>query len=136
MRTNIFGIKGDTTKPDHHSKRDIQTVQTYFPEHIRDIYSEKKPSFLIEQDNSSIITMPACDDSGVMFENLHDLQNHLKRWCPEQQSLKRGIFQEDIISDKKTKYDLDDESSVMDTDRENEVYADFAELTKRRNFEE
>lgn len=46
--------------------------------------------------------MPASDDCGVMFENVHDLQNHVKRLCPEQQSLKREIFKEDIIPAKKT----------------------------------
>jgi hypothetical protein len=35
--------------------------------------------------------MPSCDDCGVLFETVHDLQLHVKRWCPERdrESLKR-----------------------------------------------
>ena len=27
--------------------------------------------------------MPSCDDCVIVFENIHDLQNHVKRWCEE-----------------------------------------------------
>lgn len=33
--------------------------------------------------------MPSCDDCGLVFENMHDLQRHVKRWCPENPALKR-----------------------------------------------
>ncbi|KAL4239956.1 hypothetical protein ACF0H5_000753 [Mactra antiquata] len=39
--------------------------------------------------------MPSCDDCDVMFENVHDLQNHVKRWCPEHQPPKRELAEED-----------------------------------------
>ena len=29
--------------------------------------------------------MPACDDCGLMFENISDLGKHMNRWCPENQ---------------------------------------------------
>lgn len=27
--------------------------------------------------------MQSCDDCGLVFENMHDLQRHVKKWCPE-----------------------------------------------------
>ena len=33
--------------------------------------------------------MSSCDHCGLLFENIHDLQRHIKRWCPEEHSLKR-----------------------------------------------
>lgn len=55
MRTNIFDIKEDTTKPGHHSKGDIQNVRTYFPEHIRDNNSEENQNFFVK--NKTIQTL-------------------------------------------------------------------------------
>ena len=36
-----------------------------------------------------LASMISCDDCGILFENLHDLQRHIKTWCPEQNQLKR-----------------------------------------------
>lgn len=33
--------------------------------------------------------MISCDDWGVVLESLHDLQRHIKTWCPEKNPLKR-----------------------------------------------
>jgi len=33
--------------------------------------------------------MISCDDCGVVLESLHDLQRHIKTWCPEKNPLKR-----------------------------------------------
>lgn len=35
------------------------------------------------------INMPSCDDCGVVLDSMHDLQRHIKRWCPENETLKR-----------------------------------------------
>ena len=29
--------------------------------------------------------MSSCDECGLMFENIHDFQRHVKNWCPERQ---------------------------------------------------
>ena len=34
---------------------------------------------LIQKD----IEMHSCDNCGLLFENIHDLQRHIHRWCPE-----------------------------------------------------
>lgn len=39
--------------------------------------------------------MSSCDDCGLLFESIHDLQRHVKRWCPEIFSLKRKRGDED-----------------------------------------
>jgi hypothetical protein len=86
MRTNIFCIKEGSTDQNHHSKGDIQTVRTYFPEHIREKSSEENQTFPTEPNQAHSINeiIPAFVDCGVMFENVHDLQNYVKRWCPVQ----------------------------------------------------
>ena len=33
----------------------------------------------LESDNS--LDMPVCDDCGIVFGDVHYLQNHVKRWC-------------------------------------------------------
>lgn len=39
--------------------------------------------------------MPFCDDCGLLFDNMHDLERHVKRCCPEKFSLKRKRGDED-----------------------------------------
>lgn len=43
--------------------------------------------------------MPSCDDCGIVFENMHDLQRHVKKWCPEKVSLKRKRDDEEMEED-------------------------------------
>ena len=52
--------------------------------------SEQQARVITENDqiNHCNETMQSCDDCGIVFENIHDLQNHIKKWCPEQ-SFKR-----------------------------------------------
>ena len=35
--------------------------------------------------------MSSCDDCGIVFENIHDLQNHVKRWCQEGSGLQKNV---------------------------------------------
>ncbi|VDH90152.1 Hypothetical predicted protein [Mytilus galloprovincialis] len=62
-------------------------------------------------------TMPSCDECGLMFENLSDLMRHVKRWCPENNDMKRKFNEEheDIPSKKfKTEIEIEDgESDVF-----------------------
>lgn len=39
--------------------------------------------------------MSSCDDYGLLFENIHDLQRHVKSWCPDNVSFKRKRGDED-----------------------------------------
>ena len=40
-------------------------------------------SFGDQTDNIENLTMVSCDQCGIMFEDLHDLQRHIQNWCPE-----------------------------------------------------
>lgn len=43
--------------------------------------------------------MPSCDDCGIVFENMHDLQRQVKKWCYENVSLKRKRNDEEMEED-------------------------------------
>ena len=49
--------------------------------------SEKRKSlhssFDDQTDNTQNLNMVSCDQCGIMFEDLHDLQRHIQNWCPE-----------------------------------------------------
>ncbi|KAK3106557.1 hypothetical protein FSP39_022526 [Pinctada imbricata] len=79
LRTDIFDQSDDQKDPtcqfeDHTDQinKDDQKDMDY-SEHISAIdqtcFEEEK--------------MHSCDDCGLVFENKHDLQRHVKTWCPE-----------------------------------------------------
>jgi uncharacterized C2H2 Zn-finger protein len=39
--------------------------------------------------------MPACDDCGIVFENVLDLQRHVTKWCPEREELVKRPREDD-----------------------------------------
>lgn len=39
--------------------------------------------------------MASCDDCGLVFDSTHDLQRHIKTWCPENENRKRQLPQDD-----------------------------------------
>ena len=42
----------------------------------------------------------ACDDCGLLLENIHDLQRHVKNWCPEKDfTLKRKLPSEETVEE-------------------------------------
>ena len=76
--------------------------------------------------------MSSCDDCGLMFQDTHDLQRHVKKWCPEGSSeiLKRKREDEDDDRPANIKHfkwktlsdddDDDDESEDDDSDSDEE----------------
>lgn len=83
--------------------------------------------------------MPSCDDCGLVFENSHDLQKHVKGWCPEQPSIKRKLLDDENISSKRMKYDESDQEEngemVPKTDEETDVYTELAKWARQHNEE-
>ncbi|KAL4227056.1 hypothetical protein ACF0H5_015030 [Mactra antiquata] len=84
--------------------------------------------------------MPSCDDCGVVFENNHDLQTHVKSWCPRQMLKRAAPVEEDDIFTKRSRYT--DHSEEMDngseydstnSDQENNVFEELAVLARKRN---
>ena len=54
------------------------------------INSTKRSEETEETTNSPIKEdMPSCDDCGLLFETIHDLQRHIKTWCPENTAKRR-----------------------------------------------
>ena len=76
--------------------------------------------------------MSSCDDCGLIFENMHDLQRHIKTWCPENGSIKRKREEEDNDDQpptKKIKPEGDHD------DHEHEVFDVLMERAKQNNEE-
>ncbi|XP_069122470.1 uncharacterized protein [Argopecten irradians] len=86
MRNDIFSersIKGPTKHINDHFETDTPTVQTYTQQQQQ---QQQQQQILPDQEN-----MSACDDCGIMFQDVHDLQRHVKKWCPENDSRKRKL---------------------------------------------
>lgn len=47
--------------------------------------------------------MVSCDDCGLVFDSTHDLQRHIKRWCPENDNRKRQLSLDDYEEPPKKK---------------------------------
>ncbi|CAG2237956.1 unnamed protein product [Mytilus edulis] len=47
--------------------------------------------------------MPSCDDCGVVLDSMHDLQRHIKHWCPENESFKRKRDSKDLDNENPSK---------------------------------
>ena len=71
----------------NHSKANYRSV---YIEPIKAEYSISLPAQTkqgkITEDNMAD-NSHACDDCGLLFENVHDLQRHVKNWCPEKEDL-------------------------------------------------
>lgn len=89
MRTDVFtsmSIKED--KPDTTGQLQISFGEERT--HLNSSGEVKSPSF--ENTDSSVgATMVSCDDCGLVFDSTHDLQRHIKRWCPENDNGKRKL---------------------------------------------
>ena len=119
LLSNVF----DTEKEDDVISENV-TINT----------SETDHSYQINEDHSAeqtYIDMPSCDDCGVVLDSMHDLQRHIKSWCPENETLKRKLNDTDNNDDdsKKLKWEKyeseiengDDDEGVENAD-ENEGF--------------
>jgi hypothetical protein len=81
--------------------------------------------------------MPSCDDCGVVFDKVHDFQNHEKRWCPERQAPKRPFPDEDIYPDIRMKYDSEESNDHPKyLNQEDEVFKKLAKVDRNENKSE
>ena len=62
--------------------------------------------------------MPSCDDCGLVFENVHDLQRHVKRWCPENRERKGDVATIEVDESNVTPFKPEQKEN---DDREHEV---------------
>jgi hypothetical protein len=91
----------------------------------------------LEEKIHTIQTMHSCDDCSVVFHNVHDLQNHVERWCPERPAPKRPFPDEDIYPDKRMKYDSEESNDYAQyLDQEDEVFKKLAKIARNENENE
>ena len=85
--------------------------------------------------------MPSCDDCGLLFENIHNLQKHVKNWCHESNKRKRQNDEFLIESPKKPKldewmrYDSDDSTDDYESE-EKKVFHDLMDKVRTCNEKE
>lgn len=145
MRTDVFSIKGADKNANVQCLEDFQAAQntSKIGESKLGSTENNKISDLINttEQNQTQFTMPSCDDCGVVFENHHDLQSHVKNWCPQQMSLKRLApeVEEDVF---RKRYRYDDENDDMDSgsnydsDLENDAFGQMVKLVRARKEDE
>lgn len=81
--------------------------------------SERRPANMSE--SQILDDMPYCDDCEVVFDNIHDVQRHIKdKWCPVQQKRQRESNDEEDVHPKKTTWltlsDVYDSENTSDQD--------------------
>ncbi|CAC5364844.1 unnamed protein product [Mytilus coruscus] len=83
--------------------------------------------------------MNSCDDCGVLFETIHDLQRHIKTWCPENKESKRKLPEdiEENNSAKRARPDnqSDNEYVLNDKKQENKAFLKIGKLSRDYNEE-
>ncbi|CAC5417766.1 unnamed protein product [Mytilus coruscus] len=89
--------------------------------------------------NTDLSKMNSCDDCGVLFETIHDLQRHIKTWCPENKESKRKLPEdiEENNSAKRARPDnqSDNEYVLNDNKQENKAFLKIGKLSRDYNEE-
>ena len=148
MRTDVLAtpIKEEQLTEGHHFPIDFQTDRTC-PEPTATLKVEqpKKEHHLPVDDQTKQTCqepseMPSCDDCGIMFDNTHDLQRHVKTWCPEKR--KREDDDEDQPPTKKPRLAEDEENRehkiphLEEKNREQEAFQSMIYTAKKDNEDE
>lgn len=145
MRTDVFSTKGTDKNNSAYFLESPRAVQTYSAadkDNMNLLDNNQNSDYMTRKgQNQTENTIPSYDDCGVVFENNHDLQTHVKGWCPRQMSLKRtALVEEDGVFTKRSRYD--DHSEEMDndfeydstsSDLENDAFEELPELSRKRN---
>ena len=135
-------FQGATSRPYGYLVIDLKP---FTPEHLRmrtDVFDKKiirrGPLDIVKKSPELIWKtcpireeeMPSCDDCGLLFENTHNLQKHVKNWCHESNKRKRENDEFLIESPKKPKldewmhYDSDDSMDDYESE-EKKVFHDL-----------
>ena len=161
MRRDILSsIKPSKTEHVPHYSNDPPNKQTHLQPSAKDQFSEQTETSIPFNDASNNQTyikassndqqltssentetdllsedMPSCDDCGLLFENIHDLQRHVKRWCPENFSLKRKRGDEDDEDQPPSKRFLinPEEKEEEQENQEHEVFNYLMKRSKEHN---
>jgi len=149
MRTAVFQeqpikaphpIKASQTTTDNHFKGDTAIDQTWSQQQ-QTVHSKRQDEQEVQlfttgdkpqQQQEEIFEMPSCDDCGLLFEDIHDLQRHIKTWCPENKSHKKK--RKDEVPYKKSKL-ISYESEGDKEEEMNEEHKVFDKLMKMASRE-
>jgi hypothetical protein len=93
---------------------------------------------------SDLEDMSNCDDCGQVFATIHDLQRHVKLWCPERTSLKRKREDDDDDDDSDDDVNgkkwiipkCDEEKEIVDDDAVRDAYKQIYDQAKANHAEE
>ena len=120
----------------NHSKANYRSV---YIEPIKAEYSISLPAQTkqgkITEDNMAD-NSHACDDCGLLFENVHDLQRHVKNWCPEKEdlTLKRKLPVEETTKEIPPKRQRTDQMTDKKyNDQEAAAYKTLLKRAKKMN---
>ena len=141
-------IKKEQPTEEHHFPIDFQTDRTYLEPiaHIKEEQFKEDHHLPINFQTdrtcpgpSEQQKMSSCDDCGIMFDNTHDLQRHVKNWCPENR--KREREDDDYDSDqpptkKWVPYPEEEEEEKSTENREQEAFLSMMHSAKEDNEEE
>ena len=118
-------------------------VKTETVDHLEtDYFKETTHSQQHRQQQESIEDMPSCDDCGLVFDDMHDVQRHVKNWCPENEKKRKHEDGEDDLPTKKLMTlvkSKDDDSSndpLIQLAFENKTFEVIAFKVKYQNEDE
>lgn len=134
MRTDIMNsIKPKSSEEIRHFRENRPNIQTYEMS-VRPLTENPQLSqtTTAQPHNNEIKSedMPSCDDCGIVFENMHDLQRHIKTWCPKNDSLKRKRDGKEIEEDQPPKKWIPFEPEEKEEEKENQEDDVFNHLMK------
>lgn len=140
MRTDIMNtIKPRSFEEISHFRENKPNIQTY-EKSVRPLAENPQLSqtTTAQPHNNEIESedMSSCDDCGIVFENMHDLQRHIKTWCPENVPLKRKRDNEEIEEDPPPKKWIPFEPKEKEEDKENQedtVFNHHMKMAKEDN---
>lgn len=124
-------IKPKCTEKIGHFRENSPNIQTYDGS-VRPLteipqLSQTTPAQLHNNEIESE-DMQSCDDCGIVFENMHDLQRRVKKWCPENVSLKRKRNDEEMEEDQPPQKWIPFEPEEKEEDKESQEYDVFNHL--------
>ena len=123
MRTNIFD-KTTSNDPTLFLPTNIKLTNTDNYVHSKE--SAQSVQFESKQNTSG--NLLSCDDCGLVFDQGHALQNHVKRWCEEREG------HSDEPPRKRMKFDSEEDNELFEhLMKENEVYKTLAKFARAHN---
>ena len=143
LRTDVLAapIKEEQPTEDNHFAIGIQPDRTC-PEPTATLKVEQpKEEHNLTVDDQTKQTcqepseMPSCDDCGVMFDNMHDLQRHVKTWCPEKRKREDNDDNDEDQPQTKKWIPYNEEEKSTEN-REQEAFQSMMHSAKEDNEEE